>query len=243
MVYVTGDSHGYADHFYYTHGSKMGQLLPQYAALTAEDVVIVAGDFGYIWDDSPSRMALLDQLEKLPFSLCFVDGNHENFDLLYSFPEENWCGGRVHRIRKNIRHLMRGEIFRIQGRTIFTFGGAGSIDKDGRIEGLSWWSQEIPSMEEYENAWSNLDQYGHEVEYIICHTCPDFLYPYMRVVGDKNAGDEYLIGFLSRVVRESTAKGFTQFLYGHWHIDQEFWGGRYRALNFDLVELPLAQKE
>ena len=242
MVYVTGDTHGYPDHFFYTYGKNKGQLLPQYAALTREDVVIVAGDFGYI-HDAPKRVALLDQLAALPFELCFVDGNHENFDLLYTFPVEQWCGGRVHRIRDNIRHLMRGEIFRIQGRTIFTFGGAGSIDRSGRIEGLSWWPQEIPTQEEYDTANRHLELQGADVDYIICHTCPNFLYPYMGVQMDSNAGDEFLIEFLAEVAMHSPAKNFSQFLYGHWHMDKAFWGGRYRALLDDLVELPLVEKD
>ena len=35
---------------------------------------------------------------------------YENFDLLNALPEKEWHGGRVHEVRENILHLMRGQI-------------------------------------------------------------------------------------------------------------------------------------
>lgn len=243
MLYCTGDTHGLLDHFFYTYGRCKDQLLPQYATLTEDDIVIVAGDFQYVWDDSPKRTAFLDRLASLPFQICFVDGNHENFDLLYSFPVEEWCGGKVHRIQENIRHLMRGEIFHIQGRSIFAFGGAGSFDREMRIEGLSWWPQEIPTQEEQDHGMENLMAHGSTVDYIICHTCPDFLLPIMRISNIYDTGDKTLMHFLAEVVTATPAKNFHQFLFGHWHRDAEYFGGRYRALYDDLIELPLTEQE
>ena len=81
--------------------------------------------------------ANLKPYTELPFSVLFVDGNHENFDLLNSYPVEIWKGGKVHRVKPNITHLMRGQVFEIEGKTIFTFGGATSIDRDFRTEGMS----------------------------------------------------------------------------------------------------------
>ena len=47
-------------------------------------------------------------LEEKPFTTLFVDGNHENFDLLNTLPERQWNGGRVHVVREHVLHLMRG---------------------------------------------------------------------------------------------------------------------------------------
>lgn len=33
-------------------------------------------------------------LNDRPFTTLFVDGNHENFDLLNAYPVENWHGGK-----------------------------------------------------------------------------------------------------------------------------------------------------
>ena len=59
----------------------------------------------------------------------FVDGNHENYTRLYNdYPVEEWNGGKVHRIRDSVIHLMRGEIYDIDNKKIFVFGGAFSHD-------------------------------------------------------------------------------------------------------------------
>ena len=138
--------------------------------------MIVCGDFGFVWNGDKSDDAQLGKLEALPFTVLFVDGNHENFDALNEYPIEQWHGGKVHRIRPHVLHLMRGQAFELQGRTFFTMGGAqshdiadGILDMDSpdfykrydalrhdrgqfRINHISWWQEELPSSEEYEQA-------------------------------------------------------------------------------------------
>ena len=70
----------------------------------------------------------MDWLAQKDFTLLFVDGNHENYDLLAEFPVQMWHGGKVQMIRENVIHLMRGQMFNLQGRRFFTFGGARSHD-------------------------------------------------------------------------------------------------------------------
>ena len=119
----------------------------------------------------------LDWLEYLPFTLAFVDGNHENYDAIAAYPVEEWHGGKIHRIRPHVLHLMRGQIFELEGYRFFTMGGAMSHDiEDGilelddpdferkllmlrrnprarfRINHISWWEQELPSDVEYAEA-------------------------------------------------------------------------------------------
>lgn len=127
MIYVTGDCH--ADF------SKFSvKRFPEQREMTRNDYVIVCGDFG-LWHDNPTERYWLKWLAQRKFTLLFVDGNHENFDRLYSdeFPIIDFCGGKAHRIRKNIYHLMRGQVFTLQGKKFFTFGGASSHDIDDGI--------------------------------------------------------------------------------------------------------------
>ena len=49
--------------------------------------------------------------------------NHENFDLLAQYPITEWHGGHVQFIRPHVLHLMRGQIFDINGFTFFCMGG------------------------------------------------------------------------------------------------------------------------
>ena len=37
-----------------------------------------------------------------------------NFDRLYAYPVEMWHGGKAHKIRPSVIHLMRGQIFELE---------------------------------------------------------------------------------------------------------------------------------
>ena len=96
MIYITGDTHG-----------RAGEFLGRFEkAPTADDIVIIAGDFGFIFNKA--NTSGLKTLKEQPFTIAFVDGNHENFPEIYKYPEEQWNGCTVHRIADNIVHLLRG---------------------------------------------------------------------------------------------------------------------------------------
>ena len=79
--------------------------------MTKDDYVIIAGDFGFIWDNSKEQQWYLNWLESKNFTTLFVDGNHENFNLINEYPIINWNGGKVHQIKPSVYHLMRGQAF------------------------------------------------------------------------------------------------------------------------------------
>ena len=169
MIYATGDLHGNALRF-------QPQYFSEQAEMSKIDYMIVCGDFGCVWNSDKSDDLQLNRLEALPFTILFVDGNHENFDALDEYPVEQWHGGKVHKIRPHVIHLMRGQAFKLQGCTFFTMGGAqshdiadGILDTDSldfyercdslrrnrgqfRINHISWWQEELPSDEEYGQA-------------------------------------------------------------------------------------------
>ena len=128
MIYVTGDIHGNPSRLKKDNLAKVG------IDIKADDYVIICGDFGLLWGGKYQKEAdwWLEWLNDKPFTTLFVDGNHENFDMLNALPVENWQGGKVHKVRENVLHLMRGEIFTIEGKTFFCFGGATSTDKEDR---------------------------------------------------------------------------------------------------------------
>lgn len=51
------------------------------------------------------------------------------------YPVAEWHGGKVHRIRPHVLHLMRGQIFELEGCRFFTMGGAKSHDIEDGIFG------------------------------------------------------------------------------------------------------------
>ena len=189
MIYATGDLHGNTLRF-------QPQYFPEQSDMTKDDYMIVCGDAGLVWHGNKSDDPQLDRLKALPFTVLFLDGNHENFDVLNEYPVEEWHGGKVHRIRPHVIHLMRGQAFELQGRTFFTMGGAqshdiadGILDMDSpdfyerydslrrnrgqfRINHISWWQEELPSDEEYAEARQTLERLDWKVDYIITHNAP-----------------------------------------------------------------------
>ena len=227
MIYVTGDTHG--SHNY----QKLYLFSSKHPELTMDDYVIIAGDFGGVWDKETLEYDLMHYTQ-LPFTILFIDGNHENFDLINSYPVEIWKGGKVHKIKPNIIHLMRGQVFEIEGKSIFTFGGATSIDKYRRREGESWWSQELPTYEELDEGFANLKRYNNKVDYIITHSCGQraLMYPRLRIAADIKIScpESHLLSNFEDIV------DFKHWYFGHFHIDAKL-SDKYTVLMHEVVKL------
>lgn len=203
MIYVTGDTHGNFRRF-------QPEYFPEQAGMTKNDVVIIAGDFGGVWFGDSRDDETLDWLERLPFTLAFVCGNHENYDALERYPVAEWHGGKVHRVRPHVLHLMRGQVFELESYRFFTMGGAKSHDTNHRINHISWWRQELPSDEEYSEALQNLKRYNWQVDYIITHCAPTSI----ALMGSRHNEADRLTDFLQEV--RERAK-YYYWLFGHYH--------------------------
>lgn len=243
-IFITGDCHGT-----YT---KLGyKFFPEGRTLTKDDYVIICGDFGF-WDDSAEQKYWMDWLEARPFSILWVDGNHENFDLLNAMPVEEWHGGNVHFIRPSVIHLMRGQMFNIGGKRFFTFGGARSHDIEGgilelddpqlktkmkrlrgrelqfRINHLSWWKEEMPTDAEKELGLKTMDDAGWETDYIITHCCSTRL---QNRKGGCSA--DPLTDYFSTI---QTLCSYKHWFFGHYHVSEN-WGPKETCLYHDIIEL------
>ncbi|MGI6011780.1 MAG: metallophosphoesterase family protein [Ruminococcus sp.] len=186
MIFITGD----------THGDWISRLrteaFSEQKEMTKDDCVIICGDFG-IWDNSKREKNNLDWLESKSFTTLFIDGNHENYDILDGLPVSEWNGGKVHFLRPSVIHLMRGQVFAIEDKIFFTFGGARSHDiQDGileagdprikewkrdyvkmfRINHVSWWEREMPSDAEMDEGIENLQRIGCTVDFVVSHCGP-----------------------------------------------------------------------
>lgn len=227
MIYITGDTHGEV--------SRFEEICEQYR-LNRNDMLIVAGDFGCIFGQGRRDEQKLDALVKLPYTILFIDGNHECFPEIFSYPEEIWNGGRVHRIRTNILHLMRGQVFDIDGTSIFTMGGGYSIDETYRIPGRSWWSEEMPGDEEYAEAWRNLAAHGNRVDVIISHAAPEETMQMFVQTGEishRYLQEGRLNAFLEDVCQTVAHK---HYYFGHMHLDKQLFRNQ-TALYYDVYRL------
>ncbi len=222
IIYITGDTHG--EHARFTGAQER--------SWTVEDTIIVCGDFGYIFEDSVVERSFLDDLAQRPYTICFVDGNHENFPAIFRYPEEKWNSGRIHRIRKNIIHLMRGQVFSIDGKRFFTMGGAYSIDRYMRTRNRTYWEEELPNSLEYNEAIKNLKKHDNCVDFILTHTAPREIIRMMGQWPDEH--DIELTGFLEYLMHEIE---YRHWYFGHWHRDQKI-TARVTAIWFDTVVIP-----
>lgn len=219
IIKITGD----------THGDKQ-RMLDYIEAHNKEqnfDILMVCGDFGYLFKGDKAEKDFLDKIEdEAKFDIVFVDGNHEAFDEIYSYPIEKWNGGLVHYIRNNIRHLMRGEIYTIGTKKFFTFGGGYSIDKEWRqwyqdtYGKQIWWAQEFPSEEEITNAMINLKDHNWKVDYIITHSAPTNILPLVSEFFISSAkADIDIVNSTLEEIRQKTI--FKHWFFGHYHGEKE----------------------
>lgn len=210
MLFVTGDIHAGRDI------SKLkSKNFPAGNTLTKDDYVIIAGDFGFLGDSQNEDKYWLNWFQEKKFKTLFVDGNHENFDLLNSYPIEDWKGGKVHRINDSILHLMRGQVFEVEGVKLFTFGGAKSKGIEIRKEHVSWWKEEMPSAEEYAEGFRNLEKHKWQVDYIITHSCASSAVEIVKSLCGKGKINELNKYF--DVVEERV--NFRHWYFGHFHLD------------------------
>ena len=203
MIYITGKMNGEQERFFDDDTIRN---------LTAEDYLIICGGFEFIMYDGNTiagivENAFLDELETMPYTVLFVDGVNENFDLLNAYPVEMWNGGKIHRIRKNIAHLMRGQIFVIEGKKIFTMGGGrpGRLD-DYVSEMKNETSPAMPTKTELEEGWENLRKHNFNVDMIITYTSTGKAIAGNTIHKDRTlyAGD--LLPFFERLIEEVSYK-------------------------------------
>ena len=223
QIFITGDTH-----IPVQIRKLNSRKFPEQEILTKDDVVIVCGDFGGVWDNSNEEKYWIKWLNNKSFTTCFVDGNHESFDLLDAMPVELWNGGKIHRVSDSVIHLMRGQVFNINETKIFTMGGAESHDKMYRKEGVSWWSREMPSNEEYEEGLVNLDKAGWSVDYVITHCAPDSI----QYGINRSFMHDRLTNYLETIKKDLNYK---KWFCGHYHVDKEFF--RFQVVYNDIFQI------
>ena len=231
----TGNLYFFGD----THGTLEIQKVFNVAFdFKAEDYVIVCGDFGVLWDYKAQGQYLdkkekriYKQIEKLPCTLLFVDGNHENFDRLNTLPVVQKFGAEVGEyVKDKCYHLRRGEIYNIAGKNALVCGGALSIDKEYRLfnesytRKRSWWAGEDIKEWQIQKGCENIAKFNGNIDLVITHTCPQSFFSPMRnfidiehKIHDENSAK--LEKLLNALIEK---KQSPQWFFGHWHADFDF---------------------
>lgn len=237
-VFVTGDCHGDVSGF----SKDCFYEQKDFSGNKDENFVIICGDFGLVWQrdcESKSEHYWLDWLEDKPFTTLFVDGNHSNHKRIAKYPVKEWHGGMVHEIRPHVLHMMRGEVFNIQGKKFFVFGGASSHDiSDGildyndedwrekakkleasgkwmyRVKDLTWWEEELPTDQEMQHGLDKLKENNNVVDYIITHSPPASV---IALLGQGLYEQDILTKYLENIRAETEYK---YWFMGHMHVNR-----------------------
>jgi len=207
MIYVTGDTHGDMKRF----------SDPRIKQLRKGDTLLVCGDFGFIWAGGKEEEACLKKLSRKKYNICFVDGTHEDFNRLNAYPVAEWNGGKVHHICGNIYHLMRGQIYTIERKTLFAMGGGESPDFDIRVENNSWSRQETPNANELLEGARNLEELNCHVDYILTHEPP------MKIKGFLSLKDKEPVrvtGLNTYFEELRNACSYERWFFGSMHLDK-----------------------
>lgn len=225
MIYVTGDTHGTRD-----CRKLRKDSWPDGQRLTRDDYLIICGDFGGLWDGDTRDRELLSWYESQPWTTLWVDGNHENHNLIDSMSTTTRFGGRVHvePAYPHVIHLMRGEVYDLPAtpsETVraFVMGGAPSIDLAWRTEGVNWWAREMPDDEEYYTATENLRACDWAVDYVFTHEVPedalDDALEWSEAAWEDEPEENELMEFLQDVDNHLDKDRLRMWYAGHYHVD------------------------
>lgn len=219
MIYITGDTHGNIDF----------EKLDRYFSnryVTTKDYLIILGDVGIVWSE---KDCFIYEYTRLGLTVLFIDGNHENFELLNKFPIVEYRGAKCHYIANNIYHIMRGEIITINKKTFFCMGGATSIDKEMRTNRVSWWTEESITNDDINRALTNLKKVGFKVDYVLSHCAPSSVVKKMFGY-ETDCNTDILEKFKEQIE-------FNKWFFGHYHENKRY--GKYRCFYGEILEIPI----
>lgn len=158
LITFVGDSHGQAGWL---------NLVIRTAAREGSHLLLALGDFG-LWPGGGGERFLDDverHLTKHDSTMLWIDGNHDWHDRRLEFLPEN--DGLV-TIRPHLRYIPRGTVFSLPGAPrCLAVGGAVSIDKEWRTEGVNWWATEALQPDDVGRCMA-----AGEVDLVVSHDAP-----------------------------------------------------------------------
>lgn len=175
------------------------------------DLLIQVGDFGY-WPRSVNKT--WDR--EFDHPCYFICGNHEDFESLVHIDEPNLGLDPYHSYSGQWTKMMRQWDYKSRGTIedgILFIGGARSIDRHWRIEGLDWFPEENISCAQQEYILDQIEEYGaKDIHTVISHDAPTSF-----VLESILSGPEYHDGnrkFLEEVRRIVEPE---RWYFGHYH--------------------------
>jgi Icc-related predicted phosphoesterase len=159
------------------HGNEqwLNIVIPLLASEGVETIYQV-GDFGLFPGPGGKRflMTVSDLLEKYNINLFVIPGNHDNYAHIAMMKpnKEGWLK-LSNKTYERISFAPRGHTWLHDGYRFAALGGAGSIDRAFREEGISWWPGEEILPEDCSTLIANVAKQGWDrVDVLITHESP-----------------------------------------------------------------------
>lgn len=179
--------------------------------MTKEDIVVIMGDAGFVWDGSATDKYWQDFLDKKPWTTFCVLGNHEAYPLIEKLPIVDFHGTLARKVNDSIYYAISGEVYNLCGKKCLIVNGADSHDKVFRKEGISWWAQEKITQDDVNKALITLAQYNDKVDFIFSHTGGTEV---NRMLGFKPTHSDFMLDLVLNTA------DYDQHFCGHYHVDK-----------------------
>ena len=214
MVFITADTHGELERL----TDKKLKYIKKY------DTVIVLGDFGFVWDNSPQQEKNLKKIAKLPFRVLFIDGYNENFKALEQFPDTVYHGAQAKEICPGqVYYIKRGEVLEIEDMKLLCFGGADDFMDDV-------FSDYPPCQADFDRCTQNLDRHNWQVDYVLTHSPSGNINRFINM-------DSFTFGQLFDYLDEISAKlEYKKWYFGFYHKDK-YISSKAQAVYTDVYKL------
>lgn len=252
-IYITGDLHGD-----FTRISDIGQRIGK------GDYLIALGDVGLILESKPTikERVAIGRIKCKGYTFVFISGNHDNEDRLNDYPISEWCGGKAHIISRkrdgtpSIVHMMRGQVYSIENKRIFAFGGSEPHEKNivvldkkspnyqyeknklveegtfYRVKGVDYWESCLASEEEMQEGLANLCKVNYSVDYVITHCAPTSVQNI--IYGGDTSWTNRQTEYLQRVAANTN---YNKWLFAHYHCNCKYENGLFQCVYDDVVQL------
>ncbi|MCQ2085093.1 MAG: hypothetical protein MJZ21_02980 [archaeon] len=164
MIAITGDTRGIEALYQLSQNDIINSM-------SKSDFLLILGKCGITEAHTDFHENIL-MYRDLPCSIMFLDGPHDDYDLLSDHPVFPWNGGMTQNISRSITHLMRGQVFTMGGKTFLTMGGGTTPGRDDFGKYYTWWPEQDIFPQEILAAEYNLAEHGNKVDYVFTCECP-----------------------------------------------------------------------
>lgn len=178
--------------------------------------VFQVGDFGVPFNSDPWYFDKISEYAvQKGVKVYFIDGNHENFNLIEEWVEHFDRDENGHiLICDNLYYIPRGTVWEDEdGLTYAVMGGAASVDRQWRAKGYDWFEEEMITPQDVLNLHTNIA--GRKIDVFLTHDCSDDTPWGFVLIPDPQS-------YLNRKVIDALLETINPTLHFHGHMHKHF---------------------